>query len=86
MVEKALTLKKNIAANLKEPLPVLVTALQTYAANGGSQVSAHKVLEELRSEVTTESEEDRVLELLDIVCGFCSLHLRIWASDNDPQR
>lgn len=35
-------------------------------------------LEQLRSSVTSESDEDRVLELLDVVRGFCAPHLKLW--------
>lgn len=44
---------------------------------GLAQQSAYDALEELRAEAD-EQTEDRVLEIMDIVSGFCAPHLRIW--------
>ena len=35
-------------------------------------------LENLRSDIKTESEEDYILEIMDSVCGWCSLDLQIY--------
>lgn len=35
-------------------------------------------LENLRSDAKTESEEDYILEIMDSVCGWCSLDLQIY--------
>ena len=35
-------------------------------------------LEKLRSDAKTEIEEDRILEIMDLVCGWCSLDLQIY--------
>ena len=43
-----------------------------------SQDELYSFLEELRSDVKTESEEDRILEIMDLVCGWCSLDLQIY--------
>ena len=43
-----------------------------------SQDELYSFLEELRSDVKTESEEDRILEIMDLVCGWCSLDLHIY--------
>ena len=43
-----------------------------------SQDELYSFLEELRSDAKTESEEDRILEIMDLVCGWCSLDLRIY--------
>ena len=42
-----------------------------------SQDELYSLLEELRSDAKTESEEDRILEIMDLVCGWCSLDLQI---------
>jgi hypothetical protein len=43
-----------------------------------SQSVVQHALEDLRAESETEQEEDRVLELLDFVTGFCSPEKTIW--------
>ena len=43
-----------------------------------SQDELYSLLEELRSDAKTESEEDRILEIMDLVCGWCSLDLQIY--------
>jgi len=43
-----------------------------------SQDELYSFLEELRSDAKTESEEDRILEIMDLVCGWCSLDLQIF--------
>lgn len=43
-----------------------------------SQDELYSFLEDLRSDVKTESEEDRILEIMDLVCGWCSWDLQIY--------
>lgn len=43
-----------------------------------SQDELHSFLEKLRSDAKTEIEEDRILEVMDLVCGWCSLDLQIY--------
>ena len=43
-----------------------------------SQDELYSFLEKLRSDAKTESEEDRILEIMDLVCGWCSLDLQIY--------
>lgn len=43
-----------------------------------SQDELYSFLEKLRSDVKTESEEDYILEIMDLVCGWCSLDLQIY--------
>ena len=43
-----------------------------------SQDELYSFLEKLRSAAKTESEEDRILEIMDLVCGWCSLDLQIY--------
>lgn len=50
-----------------------------YKRNGGTQQAAYLALEKIRHEQTEESEEDRILELMDFVAGFCAQDQRIWA-------
>ncbi len=42
-----------------------------------SQDELYSFLEKLRSDAKTEIEEDRILEIMDLVCGWCSLDLQI---------
>ena len=42
-----------------------------------SQDELYSFLGKLRSAAKTESEEDRILEIMDLVCGWCSLDLQI---------
>lgn len=43
-----------------------------------SQDELYSFLGKLRSDAKTESEEDRVLEIMDLVCGWCSSDLQIY--------
>jgi len=43
-----------------------------------SQDELYSFLEKLRSDAKTESEEDRILEIMDLVCGWCSSDLQIY--------
>lgn len=43
-----------------------------------SQDELYLFLEKLRSDAKTEIEEDRILEIMDLVCGWCSLDLQIY--------
>ena len=43
-----------------------------------SQDELYSFLEELRSDAKTENEEDRILEIMDLVCGWCSWNLQIY--------
>ena len=43
-----------------------------------SQDELYSFLEKLRSDAKTENEEDRILEIMDLVCGWCSLDLHIY--------
>ena len=43
-----------------------------------SQDELYSFLEELRSDAETEIEEDRILEIMDLVCGWCSSDLQIY--------
>ena len=59
-------------------LPTLIDLLYRYKQIGGSQKEAYTILEKIRDNDIEESAEDRVLELMDFVSGFCSQDKRIW--------
>ena len=43
-----------------------------------SQDELYSFLGKLRSDAKTEIEEDRILEIMDLVCGWCSWGLQIY--------
>jgi hypothetical protein len=49
-----------------------------YKQNGGTQQAAYETLEKIRCEQMEEPDEDRVLELMDFVAGFCAQDQKIW--------
>jgi len=74
----------NLESEIKEALqknvslPTLVDLLYQYKQIGGLQKEAYAILEKIRDNDIKESMEDRVLELMDVVSGFCSQDKRIW--------
>ena len=52
--------------------------LGQYKKIGATAEEVAHELEQLRSFAAIESDEDKILELLDVVRGFCSPHLKIW--------
>lgn len=64
------------------PADDLVELLRHHRAAGGSQASAQAALEAVRPGLT-EDAEDRVLDLLDRVVGFCAPRLRVWPDPHD---
>lgn len=58
-------------------LDMLRAILVKYREKGFSPDSVNELLGTLRSGVT-EDIEDRILELMDIVSGFCAPIMRVW--------
>ena len=46
--------------------------------HGGTQQAAYVALEKIRDEQMEEPDEDRILELMDFVAGFCAQAQKIW--------
>lgn len=70
-------LKKGIRDN--KSLHDLRAEIVNFKNGGGSQQEARRILSELRSEFRSKADkEDRVLELLDLVSGWCNPSLLIW--------
>ena len=66
-------LDKNV--NLKD----CIGFLRQLYSQGESQESVYKVLIELRNDfLHDESKEDLILEIMDIVTGYCSPHVKVW--------
>ena len=53
-------------------------ALQDFAKAGGTKEQAYEVLTEMRKAVAGEEDDDRLLDALDYVTGFCHPLERIW--------
>ena len=65
------------AINRDASLDELVGILRAYQRNGMTAKSAGETLEAMRI-ATSPGTEDRILEILDIVAGFCRPELRVW--------
>ena len=72
------TVKEAIDAALQRnaPLDDFVAILRQFRDGGITADSALAALESLRA--GAGSTEDRILEIMDIVSGFCAPHLRVW--------
>jgi hypothetical protein len=73
-------LLKALGATIGEgaPLDSMIEILRAHRDAGVRQPEAMAVLELLRSKASTEAEEDRILELMDLTNGFCSAHVRLY--------
>jgi len=72
------TLKEGIIQNRN--FSELRDEIVKFKNNGGSQDEAQRILEELRSDFTKD-DEDKILDLLDHVTGWCQERNRIWKED-----
>jgi ferric-dicitrate binding protein FerR (iron transport regulator) len=61
------------------PLSTVVDELRRLRNAGLTQDEARAALEELRRNAPDEAAEDRILEMLDFVTGFCSPARRVWS-------
>jgi hypothetical protein len=77
----------DVMLNLEKSLATAVTernseqawaALKEFAQLGGTQDEATKVLSVLRDHASTEEEEDWILDIMDVVWGWCNPQSRIW--------
>lgn len=73
-------MKKKILELIREQVPLqeLIEYLKVLKAKGLEKELAYQSLEKMRTEVINNEEEDVILELMDIVQGFCSPQLLIW--------
>ncbi len=56
--------------------------LVAFKSRGGSKEEAYEVLKDVRVlHQWNEETEDLILEVMDIVSGFCSPSLRIWENE-----
>ena len=59
-------------------LIVIRNILEKYKNTGIQAGEVNLLLEELRRNAGDEATEDRIAEVMDIVSGFCSPHMRVW--------
>lgn len=73
-------LQRELEAALRSgrPLETIVALLRRYRSQGVERNAIYAFLDSLREKASDEAEEDRILEIADIVIGFCSPHMRIW--------
>lgn len=67
-----------IIRNQETPLSEVKKHLIDLQNKNVFQDELYSFLEKLRSNAKTESEEDRILEIMDLVCGWCSWDLQIY--------
>jgi hypothetical protein len=60
------------------PLPAIVEQLRDFKRRGASRREVYDFLESMREHVIDEAAEDRILEVMDFVSGFCSPECTIW--------
>jgi hypothetical protein len=52
--------------------------LLLFKEEGGNQEDALIVLEDLRQKSENQKVEDNILEIMDLVTGWCNVDLRVW--------
>lgn len=62
-------------------LDCYAAALKEFRTHGGERAAARKVLNRLRNDLRFQQDEDRILEILDIVEGFVAPHLQVWKEE-----
>lgn len=67
-----------IIKNQETPLLEIKKHLIDLQNNNVSRDELYSFLEKFRSDAKTEIEEDRILEIMDLVCGWCSSDLQIY--------
>ena len=75
-----MTLEDQIKGALQKPVSIqmLREIVCQYKQRGGTQQAAYAALGKIRHEQMEEPAEDRILELMDFVVGFCVQDQRIW--------
>ncbi len=60
------------------PLREIASTLRDYRHQGVTRQEVQHALEVLRDEVVDEAVEDQILEVMDLVSGFCSRENTVW--------
>jgi hypothetical protein len=66
------------AIRARIPLAQIAVTLREYRQQGVTRQQVQSALEALRNSAPDEETEDRILEVMDIVSGFCSPQLTVW--------
>lgn len=66
------------AISAHRPLGQVIATLREYRMQGVSRGEVQSALERLRESAPDEATEDRILEVLDIVSGFCPPEKTVW--------
>ncbi len=71
--------QKKILDSINQELDILSIRLLLldFKLEGGTQKEAYNALEQIRANLDLDK-EDLILEIMDIVSGFCSTHLKVW--------
>jgi len=72
-----LQLKIDTAIKKNKNLETISTILKNYKQKGVEQSKVKDLLESMRVN-SSEKYEDKILEILDIVSGFCDSKYRVW--------
>jgi len=64
------------------PLGQIVSALREFRRSGVSRHEVQLALESLRDQAKDEAVEDRILEVMDIVSGFCPRESTVWEDES----
>ena len=77
LYELNLELRNGVESELD--LPALRTILVTFKRQGGTQEVAKQTLEQITQDYNGEAQiHDRLLEVMDLVDGWCRPALRVW--------
>jgi hypothetical protein len=60
------------------PLRQIVSMLREYRREGITRTEVQRALDALRDEAEDEVTEDRILEVMDVVSGFCARENTVW--------
>lgn len=77
-MDSALKLRIQALAASDAPWSFVTIQLRELKDEGFDRAAVEAVLNELRAETDEDKQEDRILEILDLVTGFCRPDLRLW--------
>jgi len=66
------------AISARAPLHQIISTLHEYRRLGVTREEVKHALERFRNQTKDEATEDRILEVMDIVSGFCARDKTVW--------
>lgn len=77
-----LDIRQEISDFIESTAPVtrILPQLREYRSRDVSRSAVLTILEDLRDAASSEATEDRVLEVMDLVAGFCRVEDAVWDS------